>query len=151
MASRVRKPSRVVSTIGGPGVSGLIIDVKGMEDAKRVLRGFERRALISKFRKAMRRVGNDLRNAIRREAPRSRRTHRSKLYRSVQVKPLLAGGLQIGPAAPHRYIVIRGTRDRYTKSGAYRGRMPGDPFVDHAVEPKLGWVLGKVRDEVLKR
>lgn len=41
----------------------------------------------------------------------------------------------IGPSfgrAPHRHLVIRGTKERFQKSGKSVGRMPANPFVDRA-------------------
>lgn len=52
----------------------------------------------------------------------------------------------VGPVAPHRHLVIRGTQARYTKGfvgggkgkAAYRGVMPANPFVDRATEMARG-------------
>lgn len=36
--------------------------------------------------------------------------------------------------ARHRHLVIQGTQDRYTSSGAFRGRMTPNPFVDRVAD-----------------
>lgn len=38
-------------------------------------------------------------------------------------------GAQVGMNEPHAHLVALGTKSRFTKSGARRGRMPANPFV----------------------
>jgi len=51
----------------------------------------------------------------------------------------------VGSVAPHRHLVIRGTKGRYTRAGAYRGVMPSNPFVDRAWQANEGRVMTTIR------
>ena len=52
----------------------------------------------------------------------------------------------VGSVAPHRHLVIRGTKPRYTKAGgAYRGIMPSNPFVDRAWQANESMVMARIR------
>lgn len=51
----------------------------------------------------------------------------------------------VGSTAPHRHLVIRGTRQRTTRSGASRGRMPANPFVSRAWLASRSKVTAKIR------
>jgi tryptophan 2,3-dioxygenase len=51
----------------------------------------------------------------------------------------------VGSVAPHRHLVIRGTKPRFTKAGAARGVMPANPFVDRAWRANEGQVMARIR------
>jgi hypothetical protein len=51
----------------------------------------------------------------------------------------------VGSVAPHRHLVIRGTKPRFTRAGAYRGIMPSNPFVDRAWQASEGMVMARIR------
>lgn len=53
--------------------------------------------------------------------------------------------------APHRHLVELGTRDRMTKAGAARGRMPSNPFmarVENAVAPQY---QREIRERIFRK
>lgn len=58
-------------------------------------------------------------------------------YRRTGRKAGGRAGVNVGKKGsrkvPHFSLWTMGTRPRYTKSGAYRGRMPANPVVDEAV------------------
>jgi hypothetical protein len=51
----------------------------------------------------------------------------------------------VGSVAPHRHLVIRGTKPRFTKAGASRGVMPANPFVDRAWQANADMVMARIR------
>ena len=72
-----------------------------------------------------------LRTPIRREAPKGptgnlRKRIRAKTYKRGQ-RPR---GAYAWSAAPHAHLNIRGTQERFHKSGKSVGRMTPNPFVD---------------------
>lgn len=50
--------------------------------------------------------------------------------------------------ASHRHLVIRGTARRFTSSGANRGVMPSNPFVDRAANLHGDAALDRAIDEI---
>jgi hypothetical protein len=36
--------------------------------------------------------------------------------------------------APHHHLVVAGTRDRFTRNGAFRGQMPPNGYVDRTAD-----------------
>lgn len=52
--------------------------------------------------------------------------------------------------APHRHLVIRGTADRFTRNGAYRGRGTPNPFVSRVADANEDAAL-RIAEEELAR
>lgn len=50
--------------------------------------------------------------------------------------------------AAHRHLVIRGTAQRFTASGARRGVMPANPFIDRTADSHGGAALDRAIDEI---
>ncbi len=53
--------------------------------------------------------------------------------------------------ARHRHLVIRGTAERFTASGASRGVMPSNPFVDRAADLHGDAALDRAMDEIARQ
>ncbi len=54
----------------------------------------------------------------------------------------------VGPTWPlgaHGHLVEHGTKERFTRKGASRGRSPGNPFVERTVQAYRGRIMDKLR------
>lgn len=53
--------------------------------------------------------------------------------------------------ARHRHLVIQGTRDRFTRSGAFRGRMPANDFVGRVADANEDAAIRVAQEELLRQ
>ena len=95
------------------------------------LRGAVRSRMVLRV---MEKAGSILLGPMKAAAPVGRT---GNLRRSItmMVRSMNGAGVQsilVGPAWPlgaHGHLVEHGTKDRYSRGGAYRGRMPANPFI----------------------
>ena len=52
--------------------------------------------------------------------------------------------------APHHHLVVDGTRDRFTRSGAFRGQMPSNSYISRVADANEDQAL-RVAEEELAR
>jgi len=52
--------------------------------------------------------------------------------------------------APHVHLVEYGTAERYTKSGAYRGYAPAQPFISPLADREMPGMLSRIIDAIWK-
>lgn len=50
--------------------------------------------------------------------------------------------------APHAHIVEYGTRERYTRAGAYRGSMPAQPFIMPLANQEMPGMLQRIINRI---
>ena len=100
------------------------------------------------LQKATKKAGTFLARKARPEAPRkSGRLRKSVTTRAAKRdKP----GSYVTARAPHRHLVQLGTRDRFNKSGAFRGRMPANPFIARTADNWGDQALDEARDDIVK-
>jgi hypothetical protein len=81
---------------------------------------------------ALKKSGNFLAGRARAEAPSKPR----RLKRSIRARNAKRDRPGVVVSARHRLnaIVQHGTKDRYTRSGAYRGRIRPDPFITRTAD-----------------
>lgn len=53
--------------------------------------------------------------------------------------------------ARHRHLVIQGTKDRFTRSGAFRGRMPANDFVGRVADANEDAAIRAAQAELLRQ
>ncbi len=53
--------------------------------------------------------------------------------------------------ARHRHLVIQGTGNRFTKSGAFRGRMPANDFVSRVADAHEDAAINAAQEELLRQ
>jgi len=84
------------------------------------------------LQRAMKKSGNFLAGKARPEAPPRPR----KLKRTVRARNAKRDRPGVVVSAKHRLNVIvqHGTEDRYTRSGAYRGRIKPNPFITRTAD-----------------
>lgn len=102
--------------------------------------------------KATKKAATFLAGKVRGLAPvgRNRKPGRKPLKRSVSARAAKRDkpGAVVVIRAPHRHLVIRGTAERFTKSGASRGVMPANPFVDRAADMHGDAALDRAVNEI---
>lgn len=85
---------------------------------------------------AIRKAGQFLKPKVKAEAPKGptgnlRRRVGSRVRKSRRHNGFYAA---VRSFARHHHLVVAGTNDRFTKSGAFRGRMPPNAYVDRAAD-----------------
>lgn len=53
--------------------------------------------------------------------------------------------------APHHHLVVAGSRDRYTRAGAYRGRMPTNDYVGRVANAHETQALNAAEAELARQ
>ena len=84
---------------------------------------------------AVRKGGQFLKGKMKPEAPKASGMLRKKVGSRVKKSRGRDGFYAaVRSFAPHHHLVVAGTRDRFTKSGAFRGRMPANSYVDRTAD-----------------
>lgn len=84
---------------------------------------------------AVRKGGQFLKPKMKPEAPKASGMLRRKVGSRVKKSRGKDGFYAaVRSFAPHHHLVVAGTRDRFTRSGAFRGRMPANPYVDRTAD-----------------
>jgi hypothetical protein len=98
------------------------------------------------LQKAVKKAGNFLAGKARAEAP----PHPRKLKRSVRARNAKRDKPGAVVSGRHRLspIVQGGTKDRFTKSGAFRGRITANPFIARTADRYDDEALRIAEDEL---
>ena len=84
---------------------------------------------------AVRKAGQFLKPKVKAEAPKASGMLRKKVGSRVKKSRRHDGWYAaVRSFAPHHHLVVAGTKDRFTKSGAFRGRMPTNGYVDRTAD-----------------
>ena len=105
------------------------IDSREVTEALDELTGRESKGALQK---AVKKAGNYLAGKARAEAPAKPR----KLKRSIRARAAKRDKPGVVVSGRHRLspIVQHGTQDRFTKSGAFRGRIRPNPFISRTAD-----------------
>lgn len=103
-------------------------------DAKEVTEALDKldaKGSATAIKAAVRKGAQYLKPKMKVAAPKDKGTLRKKVGFRVK-KGRQSGDVYaaIRSFAPHHHLVVEGTRQRFTRSGASRGRMPAQPYVD---------------------
>lgn len=98
---------------------------------------------------AVRKAGQFLKPKVKAEAPKRTGALR-KSVRAKTKKTRDGYSSIVAPFARHRHLVIKGTKERFTRSGAFRGRMPANPFVDRAADRWEDAAIRVAEDELAR-
>lgn len=119
---------------------GDAIQIVGIEELKKNLKDFLPREAQNILRQAATAVANDIRDEIRANIPDNVKHYATAIatYRPRVGKHQVAAEVvakRTGPKAFHLHNIIEaGTKDRYTKSGAFRGKVAAQPFKKPVVD-----------------
>jgi len=136
---------------------GISVNIVGIADLQRSLRGLVGKEQRRVLRKSLTKGAAVTRKAMRRLAPRGPTGNLRKSVKSkVRVNKRIAVAV-VTPRheiAPHRHLVIRGTKLRAKSSGQSTGRMPGEDFVAEAFDAtssKAGDVMLDVAADMIEQ
>lgn len=108
------------------------VDASEIEDA---LDQLDSRQSAKALKGAVRKGGQFLKGKMKPEAPKASGMLRKKVGSRVKKSRAKDGFYAaVRSFAPHHHLVVAGTRDRFTKSGAFRGQMPPNPYVDRTAD-----------------
>lgn len=121
---------------------GEAIQLVGIEQLKKNLMkdGFLAREAHNLLRQAVSAVATDIRNEVRANIPPNVKHYKKAIatYRPRVGKSVIAAEVVAKRTPPRAFylhnIVEHGTTDRYTKSGAYRGKVKAQPFKKPVVD-----------------
>ena len=125
------------------------IDAKEVEQA---LDDLDSKQSKSALTKAVTAAAKYLKPKVRAAAPKgpTGMLRRKVGYKRVRRPRTADVGTIVTSFAPHRHLVIQGTGNRFTKAGAFRGRMPANPFVDRVASANESAAL-RIAEEELAR
>jgi HK97 gp10 family phage protein len=106
------------------------------DEVTRALDNLDSKQSANAIKAAVRKAGQFLKPKVKAEAPKGptgnlRKKVGSRVKRSRQRDGYYAA---VRSFARHHHLVVQGTGDRFTKSGAFRGRMPANPYIDRAAD-----------------
>lgn len=102
---------------------------------------------------AIRKAGQFLKPKVKAEAPKGPTGNLRKKVGSRVRKSRRHNGFYaaVRSFAPHHHLVVQGTNDRFTKAGAFRGRMPQNAYVDRAADMWENAALDIAEDELARQ
>jgi hypothetical protein len=102
---------------------------------------------------AIRKAGQFLKPKVKAEAPKGPTGNLRKKVGSRVRKSRRHNGFYaaVRSFAPHHHLVVQGTNDRFTKAGAFRGRMPQNAYVDRAADMWEDAALDIAEDELARQ
>lgn len=113
----------------------------------------DKRQSATAVKAAVRKAGNFLKPKVKAAAPVGPTGNLRKKVGSRVKKSRKENGYYavVTSFAKHRHLVIDGTTDRYTKAGAFRGRMTPNPFISRVADANEDQALRIAEDELAKQ
>jgi hypothetical protein len=105
------------------------------------------------MKKAIRKGVQYLKPKVKLEAPKGKTGNLRKGVKYKVKKSRKYGGAYYGAVrsfAPHHHLVVAGSKPRYTNSGAYRGIMPANGYVDRAADKHEDAALALAEAELIR-
>lgn len=114
-------------------------DVEIRVDSRQVTEALDRldgRESAKALKAAVRKAGQFLKPKVKAEAPKGPTGNLRKKVGSRVKKSRRHDGFYaaVRSFAPHHHLVVAGTKDRFTRSGAFRGQMPANGYVDRVAD-----------------
>lgn len=131
----------------------MTLDIKvDADEVTRALDNLDKRGSAKALKAAVRAGGKFLKPKVKAEAPKGATKNLSKKVGS-RVKKGRSGDYfaAVRSFARHHHLVVQGTGARFTKSGAFRGRMPANPYVDRAADAWEDAAIRVAEDELAKQ
>lgn len=135
----------------------ITIKLEGQEEFKVKVSNYNH-ALMTDLEKIVKRNATRTAREGKKEAPSGPTMNLKNSIRSKDVSWKLGLGYKIAKTtaarkgkAPHRHLVELGTRERITKSGASRGRMPSNPFMARASATVAPKYQKEISERVLRK
>lgn len=123
------------------------------EEVTKALDKLDSRESAKALKDAVRAAGKFLKPKVKGEAPKGptgnlRKKVGSRVKKSRQKDGFYAA---VRSFAPHHHLVVAGTRDRFTRSGAFRGQMTPNPYVDRAADAWENAAIEIAQDELARQ
>lgn len=137
--------------MGQPGGDGVTLDIKiDADEVTRALDNLDKRQSAKALKAAVRAGGKFLKPKVKAEAPKGATKNLSKKVGSRVKKGRQSGDYfaAVRSFARHHHLVVQGTGARFTKSGAFRGRMPANAYVDRVADQWEDAAIRVAEDEL---
>jgi len=124
------------------------------DEVTRALDQLDKRDSAKAVKTALRAAGKFLKPKVKTAAPKgpTGNLRRKVGYRVKRSKTANADYYAVVTSfSRHRHLVIDGTGPRFTKSGAFRGRMPSNPFVTRVADANEDAALRVAIDELSRQ
>lgn len=125
------------------------------DEVTRALDKLDKKTSTKVIKDAVRAAGKFLKPKVKAEAPKGptgnlRRKVGYRVKKSRQTGDTYYAAVR--SFARHHHLVVQGTKDRFTKgSGAFRGRMPANPYVDRAADQYEDAAIRVAEAELVKQ
>lgn len=123
------------------------------DEVTRALDKLDSRESAGALKGAVRAAGKFLKPKVKAEAPKGPTGNLRKKVGSRVKKGRRSGDYfsAVRSFAPHHHLVVQGTNDRFTRSGAFRGRMPTNPYVDRAADKWEDTAISIAEQELIRQ
>ena len=123
------------------------------DEVTRALDKLDSRESTKALKAAVRKGGQFLKPKVKAEAPKGKTRNLSKKVGSRVKKSRNRDGFYaaVRSFAPHHHLVVQGTGDRFTRSGAFRGRMPANDYVDRAADAWENAAIDVAEQELIRQ
>lgn len=122
------------------------------DEVTKALDQLDKKGSAKALKAAVRKAGNYLKPKVKSAAP--KRTGALQKSVKVKVKKSRQSGdvfAVVAPFARHRHLVLQGTKDRFTRNGAFRGQMPANPFVDRVADAHEAQAIRVAEQELARQ
>lgn len=124
------------------------------DEVTRALDQLDARGSAKALKDAVRASGRYLKPKVKAAAPKGPTGNlRRKVGARVKRSRVEAGSYYavVTSFARHRHLVISGTKNRFTKAGAFRGRMPANPFISRVADAHEDAAIRIAQDELARQ
>ena len=124
------------------------------DEVTKALDELDKRGSTKAVKAAVRKSAQFLKPKVKGAAPRQKGAKGGTLQKKVGYRTKKGRGGDyysvVRSFAPHHHLVVDGTRERYTRSGAFRGVMPSNSFVTQVANANEDQAL-RIAEEELAR
>lgn len=123
------------------------------DEVTRALDKLDSRESAKALKAAVRKGGQFLKPKVKAEAPKGKTKNLSKKVGSRVKKSRNRDGFYaaVRSYARHHHLVVQGTGDRFTRSGAFRGRMPANGYVDRTADTWENAAIDAAEQELIRQ
>lgn len=123
------------------------------DEVTRALDKLDKRESGKALKAAVRKGGQYLKPKVKAEAAKGRTGQLCKKVGSRVKKGRRSGDYfaAVRSFARHHHLVVAGTKERFTRSGAFRGSMPPDPYIDRAADQHEEGAIRAAEQELVRQ
>jgi hypothetical protein len=123
------------------------------DEVTRALDKLDKRGSQKALKAAVRAGGKYLKPKVKAAAPKGATKNLSKKVGSRVKKGRKSGDYfaAVRSFARHHHLVVQGTRPRFTRNGAFRGRMPANDYVDRVADAHEDAAIRAAEEELVRQ